>query len=82
MEDLTDEQIREICRRYNLSVVTAHGIRDGLGTDVRAALATSVRIGCWPAVEALLAHHDVVRPRPFSGSGVQFGSGNVQTNHY
>lgn len=79
--DLTDEEIREICRRYSLSVVVAHGIREGLSQNVRVGLAACSRANCWPAVEALLAAEGIAH-RATLPAGIQVGHGNIQHNTY
>lgn len=79
--DLTDEEIRTICRRYSLSVVTAHGIREGLSQNVRVGLAACARANCWPAVEALLAQEGIIHGSTRS-TGIQIGDLNVQHNTY
>ncbi len=78
--DLTDEEIRGICRRYSLSVVTAHVIREGLSQTVRVGLAACVRANCWPAVEALLAAEGIIHRQ--APAGVQVGHRNTQHNTF
>lgn len=78
--DLTNEEIREICRRYSLSVVVAHGIREGLSQNVRVGLAACSRVHCWPAVEALLAAEGIIHRPTLPTTGIQIGHGNTQHN--